>query len=262
MIAFEVRHYDSVGSTNDEALRLAQAGAPHGTVVCAREQIAGRGRQGRTWHSPPGNLYVSILLRPSVPPDRAATLSFVAALAVADTVDAFLPEGVRATLKWPNDVLVAGAKISGILLEYADDAVVIGMGVNIEHAPTGTPYRVTSVREMCGWSLTPTLSRAAGEGAQTAPSPAARERVGVRDQQALSTLLAAFASHYAAWQATGFAATRAAWLARAHPPRTQLRVSLGTTIIPGAFLDLGPDGALVIETQTGIRRIVAGEVSA
>src|SRR4051812_49345493 len=103
---FNVLHYEKIGSTNDEAHRLAAEGAEHGTVIHADEQTAGRGRLSRTWISPPGNLYVSVLLRIDQGPARFTELSFVTALAVADTVDALLPKHVRVMLKWPNDVLV------------------------------------------------------------------------------------------------------------------------------------------------------------
>ena len=91
MITFDVRHYDRIGSTNDEAMRLAREGAAHGTIVHADEQTAGRGRLSRRWLSPPGNLYLSIVLRPDVPEARVVEIGFVAALAVADAVDALLP---------------------------------------------------------------------------------------------------------------------------------------------------------------------------
>src|SRR6185436_12611332 len=122
----------SVGSTNDEAARLAAAGAAEGTVVWAREQTAGRGRRGRHWASPVGNLYTSAIVRPDCPAARAAELGFVAALAVADMV----PAGRPVRLKWPNDVLVEGAKVAGILPESSIGAdgqaehVILGIGVN------------------------------------------------------------------------------------------------------------------------------------
>src|ERR1700733_13394259 len=103
---FTVWHSDRIGPTNDEARRRASEGAPHGTVIHADEQTAGRGRLAHTWFSPPGNLYLSILLRTGQSAARAAELSFLAALAVADTVEALLPRQIRAMLKWPNDVLV------------------------------------------------------------------------------------------------------------------------------------------------------------
>ena len=234
MIAFDVRHYDSIGSTNDEALRLARGGAPHGTVVCAREQMAGRGRQARRWHSPPGNLYVSVVLRLDLPPARAAELSFVTALAVADAVDAFLPDGTRAALKWPNDVLVAGAKMSGILLEHVGTIMVIGIGMNVQHAPSDTPYPATSL--------------------MASGSPAATP------ETVLPVLLDAFARRLADWQAAGFAGTRAAWLERAHPCGSPIKVTIGDRSISGRFADLASDGALIVDTPEGQQRIVAGDV--
>ncbi|MBV9116317.1 MAG: biotin--[acetyl-CoA-carboxylase] ligase [Acetobacteraceae bacterium] len=229
---FDIRLYDSLGSTNDEARRLAEGGAAHGTVVAAREQTAGRGRAGRSWASPPENLYLSVLLRLDRTPGRLAELSFVAALAVADMVDAFLPTGVRATLKWPNDVLVGGAKISGILLEQADGATIIGMGVNVVHAPAGTPYPATS------------LAREAGEASA------------VSVEACRTALLAALAKRLDAWLGAGFVPVRAAWLARAHPLGTPLRA--GQT--DGAFAGLDADGALLLDTSDGRCRVVAGEV--
>src|ERR1700693_720928 len=142
---FTVWHHDKIGSTNDEARRLAHEGAPHGTVVHADEQTSGRGRMAHTWFSPPGNLYLSILLRTGQPAARAAELSFLAALAVADTVEALLPRQIRTMLKWPNDVLVNGAKIAGILLEQADDATIIGIGLNILQAPSNLAYKATTI---------------------------------------------------------------------------------------------------------------------
>ena len=124
--------HEELGSTSDEARRLAQANAPHGTVVAARRQTAGRGRQGRVWVSPAGNLHASFLLRPGVAAVRVPEIGFVAALAVAETVDAVLPAGPAATLKWPNDVQLAGAKVAGLLVELVEDgAVIVGIGVNV-----------------------------------------------------------------------------------------------------------------------------------
>src|ERR1700727_2136985 len=137
---FNVQHHERLESTNDEARQLAAAGAPHGTVVHADEQSAGRGRFGRTWYSPPGNLYLSVLLRLDRPPERTPELSFVAAITVADAVDALLPKQSRATLKWPNDVLVNDGKIAGILLENADGAQIVGIGLNVLEAPRNPPY--------------------------------------------------------------------------------------------------------------------------
>ena len=230
---FAIRIYASLGSTNDEARRLAREGAAEGTVVTALEQTAGRGRHGRGWASPPGNLYLSLLLRPDLPPTRLGELAFLAGLAVADTVAALLPAGCAVTLKWPNDVLVDGAKTAGILIEQEGTAAIVGIGLNLAHCPTGTPYPTTSL---------------AAAGVEV-PVPAARER-----------LLGALAAALARWRGEGFAAIRDAWLARAHPLGTALNVRLPEGVIAGSFAGLDPAGALLIETAAGPRRIASGEV--
>ena len=141
-----------IDSTNEEALRLARAGEPGGAVIWAREQSAGRGRRGRNWVSKAGNLYLSILLRPDAALADAAQLSFAAALAVKNALQRLATNGdgpPPLTLKWPNDVLMSGNKISGILLEGAAAAnsgpkgarteyLVIGIGINLRHHPEDT----------------------------------------------------------------------------------------------------------------------------
>src|SRR5262249_49114566 len=145
-----VRH-ERIDSTNEEAKRLATADAPQGTLVWAGEQTAGRGRRGRGWVSPAGNLHISLLLRPNCPPAVACQVNFAAGVALAAALADFLPAGKTASLKWPNDVLVGGAKVSGILLEAsaaADgmvDWLVVGVGVNVVQAPRDTPYPASSL---------------------------------------------------------------------------------------------------------------------
>ena len=123
---------DAVGSTNDEALALGRTGAPHGSAVAARTQTAGRGRRGHAWESPRGNLYLSVVLRPAVAPSRVPGLSAACGLGATDVLRA-------ARLKWPNDLLVRGRKLAGILVEAArsDEGAfaVCGIGVNVERAP-------------------------------------------------------------------------------------------------------------------------------
>jgi BirA family transcriptional regulator, biotin operon repressor / biotin---[acetyl-CoA-carboxylase] ligase len=234
---FTIRRYPSLGSTNDEARRLACAGARAGTVVTAGEQTTGRGRQGRVWTSPPGNLYASILLRPEVPTGRLGELGFLAGVAVAETVAGLLPPGRQVALKWPNDVLVDGAKVAGLLVEQEGAAAILGIGVNVAHHPPDTPYPATALV-------------AAG-----APADAGT---------VLERLLAALGAGLALWETHGFAAIRTAWLARAHPPGTALRVRLGGVTewgsIEGRFAGLDPDGTLLLETNEGVVRVVAGEV--
>src|ERR1700736_3005157 len=221
---FHIQHHERIGSTNDEARQLAAAGAPHGTVVHADEQIAGRGRFGRTWYSPPGNLYLSVLLRLDLPPAGSTELSFVTALTVADAVDALLPKQSKSTLKWPNDVLVNEGKIAGILVESVDDAQIIGIGLNVLEAPRNAPYK------------TATLVGAGGIATVD----------GARD-----ILLGSLERHLAAWAEHGFEPIRTAWLARAHPIGTPLRASLGGRTEEGIFAGLDSDGAMLLDTPDG-----------
>jgi BirA family transcriptional regulator, biotin operon repressor / biotin---[acetyl-CoA-carboxylase] ligase len=234
MSGFTLHCYETIESTNDEARRLAEAGAPHGTVVTAREQTAGRGRLGRGWFSPPGNLYVSILLRLGLVLTRLPELGFVTALAVADTVQALAP--CHVTLKWPNDTLVGDAKIAGVLLEQAASATVVGIGLNVRHTPAGTRYPATSLVQ-------------AGAHAD------------IDAASARTVLLRCFACQLRRWQRDGFAPIRACWLARAHPPGALLRVSLPDATIEGRFVDIAADGALLLATGSNVRRIVAGDVA-
>jgi BirA family biotin operon repressor/biotin-[acetyl-CoA-carboxylase] ligase len=232
---FNIQHHERIGSTNDEARRLAAAGAPHGTVVHADEQEAGRGRVGRTWFSPPGNLYLSVLLRLALPLDRSSELSFVTALTVADAIDALLPKHSKSTLKWPNDVLVNDGKIAGILVESADGAHIIGIGVNMLEAPRNAPYK------------TATLVGAGGIATVD----------GARD-----ILLGSLARYLEAWTEHGFDPIRTAWLARAHPVGTLLRASIGGRSEEGLFAGLDETGAMLLDTAEGRKRIVAAEVTA
>lgn len=222
----------SVGSTNDEAARLADGGASEGTVIWAREQTGGRGRRGRRWTSPAGNLYCSTVLRPDCPAPRAAELGFVAALAVADIV----PTERTVRVKWPNDVLVDGGKVAGILPESAigqdgkAQHVVMGIGVNVGFAPTLPEMRYPAA--MLGGTVEGVLER----------------------------LTAALAERLGQWRRAGFEAIRSAWLARAGPIGLDVDVKLGEELVRGRFAGIDGDGALLLETPTGRRKIVAGEL--
>jgi BirA family biotin operon repressor/biotin-[acetyl-CoA-carboxylase] ligase len=230
---FTVWHHDKIGSTNDEARRLAREGAPHGTVVHADEQTAGRGRMSHKWFSPAGNLYISILLRTGQPANRTAELSFLAALTVADTVEALLPRQTRAMLKWPNDVLVSGAKIAGILLEQVDDATILGIGLNVLEAPTNAAYKTTTI--------------VANGGIASVD--------GARD-----ILLARLGSHLTVWRTEGFAPIREQWRGRSYPIGAAIRANADGQPVAGHFAGLDLDGALLLDTPQGRRRIVAGDV--
>jgi BirA family transcriptional regulator, biotin operon repressor / biotin---[acetyl-CoA-carboxylase] ligase len=235
MHRFRVTHHDSIGSTNDEARRLAQEGAPDGTVIHADEQIAGRGRLTHTWFSPPGNLYVTVLLRTGLPQARCSELSFLTALAVADTAEALLPRRIRAMLKWPNDVLVNGSKVAGILLEQVEDATLIGIGLNILQAPANLSYKATTIAAQGGIASVD----------------------GARD-----ILLDRLERHLDAWMQDGFGLIREQWLARSYPIGAAIHANVGGHTITGNFAGLDVDGALLLDTGGARRRIVAGEVSA
>ena len=236
---FDVHHHTLIDSTNDEARRLAEQGCPSGTVVWADEQSAGRGRHGRAWHSPRGNLLASVVLRPSVPAARAAELGFVSAVVMAECVAELIPHPARIGLKWPNDVQLDGAKVAGLLPEAQStgDAlawIVLGAGLNLAHAPVDAPYPVTSLRK---------------HGADVTP------------EQALQSLLARLAHWLPRWESEGFAPVRAAWLAHARGLGRELTVSIGARKEHGVFRGLDADGAMLLATDAGVRRITAGEVA-
>ena len=223
---------DSVGSTNDEAARLAEVGAAEGTVVWAREQTGGRGRRGRHWASPVGNLYSSTILRPDCAASRASELGFVAALAVADVV----PAGRETRVTWPNDVMVDGGKVAGILLESS-----IGQGGLVEHVIAGIGINV---------AFAPQLPEMRYPGAA----------LGGLVETALERLAQALAERLAEWRRHGFENVRAAWLAKAGPLGADVDVRLGDELVRGRFVGLDGEGALLLDTTAGPRKIVSGEL--
>ena len=156
---YSLIHLARTGSTNDEAKRLAAEGAADGTLIWADSQTAGRGRRGRLWQSPPGNLYVSIILRPGLPVARLGQVGFAAALAIVETAASLLPPSAVVCCKWPNDVLIDGRKTAGLLLEtdsLADGSaawLVLGVGINIAGHPADTEYPATSFAAAGGTAL-------------------------------------------------------------------------------------------------------------
>ena len=237
---YGLKQFDTIDSTNEEARRLAQAGERGPLWIVAGEQTAGRGRRGRSWVSPRGNLSATLLIDPGRPAGECAQLSFVAALATSDAVSALAP-GSGIKVKWPNDVLAEGRKIAGILLESASSGgaapgwLVIGIGVNLSAHPPDTEFPATSL---------PVLGVAA-------PLP----------EDGLLQLAAAFAKWYDVWRAEGFAPIRDAWLARAAGLGTRIRARLQNGELTGVFEGIDMSGALLLrETQDRVRAIAAGEV--
>ncbi len=216
-------------------LRLAAAGATEGDWLMADRQTAGRGRLGRTWESPLGNLHTSGLVRVHPGDPDAATLALVAAVAVHDAVTIWA-DGAPCQLKWPNDLLIGGAKMSGILLERVGDAVVIGIGVNLVMIPEGLNRPVTSLA-MLGTAV---------------PEP----------RVFLDAVADLFARWLMRWRGDGLAAIRRAWLDRAHPAGTALVASLPDgDMIEGLFDGLTEGCALRLRLADGAVRVIhAGDV--
>jgi BirA family biotin operon repressor/biotin-[acetyl-CoA-carboxylase] ligase len=237
---YTVVHRERIDSTNEEAKRLAAVGAPAGTLVWAGQQLTGRGRRGRSWASPPGNLYLSLLLRPGCVAPIACQLNFVAAVALAEAVSALLPSSASVALKWPNDVLVNGAKVSGILLEAAAatdrviDWLVIGVGVNIASHPADTPYPATSLQR---------------EGACSTPAAV------------LEAFAKRFESWHETWRSGGFLPVRARWLASARGLGDPIEIRLDRETLQGRFSDLDETGALMLDMGSrGHRQITTGDL--
>ena len=229
---------DEIDSTNAEARRRAEAGEAGPLWITAARQTAGRGRRGRVWQGGAGNLAATLLLRPGVAPAAAAQLGFAAALAVADLAAHCAPKAT-VTVKWPNDVLADGRKLSGILLEAGPGTsenawLAIGIGVNLAEHPADTEFPATSLAAL---GVTP-------------PAPDA----------ALSLLAGRFAHWQALWQAQGFEPLRAAWLARAGGLGTPIRARLPHEERRGAFEGIDATGALLLREASGVRAITAGEV--
>lgn len=231
----------SVGSSNDEAARLAADGAPEGTVVWVAEQRGGRGRRGRSWQSPPGNLYLSAILRPDCGPAEGLQVGFAAALAITEAAEELLPAGTRVRIKWPNDVLVNGAKLSGILLESSLragkprlDWLIVGMGVNVATHPPATDYPATCLAEAGSTADVPT---------------------------ALAAVLRRFFAWRHRWGQEGFVPLRDAWLARAHRPGETIEVRREGETLRGRFAGLDPEGVLLLDIPGGGHvRIGMGDV--
>ena len=223
---YELISLDMVDSTNEEARRRIAAGAAHGTVICAKRQSRGRGRRGRRWASPPGNLYATIILRPDQHPGLGQ-LAFVAALGAGDALRAVAP----VVFKWPNDLLLDGAKLGGILIEVFDQAVAVGIGINTAEAPAGTDIVATRL-----------------------PTP-------LPPLDLLGRICHHFDLWYDRWQRDGFAPIRDAWLAHATGIGQPIQARLPTMTLSGIFCGLDPDGALVLQCSDGQKQAIsAGEV--
>lgn len=245
--------HDSVGSTSTEAANAARAGDVGDIWFAALQQTAGKGRRGRPWESPHGNLAASLLIVPDCDPAIAATLGFVAGVALNDALRRAVPEalirsgldgadgaGARIALKWPNDVLADGAKLAGILLESVKrpdgrQAVVIGIGVNVVAAPEGLPYPATSLAAL-----------GADIGAETL----------------FATLSDAWVDAYALWNGgTGIAEVLGRWRQAAAGIGTEVAVAREGDVVRGIFETIDDAGRLIVRADDASRiAITAGDV--
>lgn len=245
--------FETVGSTNAEAMARGRTGEPGPLWVAAGHQSEGRGRRGRAWETPHGNLAASLLLTLDLPRPKAATLGFVAGVALNEAVGAVAPgiavrvglDGLdeprtRLALKWPNDVLADGAKLAGILLEVDELpsgklAVVIGLGVNVAAAPAALPYPTTSLKQL---------------GAD------------ISAKALFTALTEAWDRLYKVWdEARGLSRIRELWLDQAAGLGAPVAVRVGESILRGTFETLDEEGRLIVLTDTGIRQsVTAGEV--
>ena len=237
----------SATSTSDLAKRAAANGAPSGQAFLAIEQTAGRGRHGRHWDSQKGGMYLSVLLRPSVPVDQWFALSFAASLAVLEAVRSQLAthlssaEMPQTGLKWPNDVIVAGGKISGILLEVEGKALIVGSGVNI--APVG---------HVGSQNIAPiALADIWPDGVRDLPQP----------YDFATAYLDRLAFWYDRFCQSGFGPIRDTWLENALFLGQQVAVQCDARVLSGVFHDLGMDGTMLLLDDSGqTRHITTGDV--
>jgi BirA family biotin operon repressor/biotin-[acetyl-CoA-carboxylase] ligase len=237
--------FEALGSTSDYAKEVAsdasyEVKAPF-LWIWTKLQTQGRGRRGREWLSREGNLTLTVLMRPECEPAVGAQLSFVSALAIADLISAYV-DPTKPQLKWPNDVLYDGAKISGILLESSAgpgtslEWLSIGMGVNLAFHPEGTPYPATDLKTILG-------------GGHVDPLAAATQ------------LIEKFDGWHRIWKAKGFEPIRQAWMARAKGRGEPIIARLADRETEGMFEGLDRDGNLIIRLQSGAKQLIsAGEV--
>jgi BirA family biotin operon repressor/biotin-[acetyl-CoA-carboxylase] ligase len=243
-LGLKFHYFSELASTNSYARMLAESGTREGEVVIAESQTRGRGRLGRVWVSPPYlNMYLSVILRPSLPPARASQLTLMAAVALADAVAAFSP--VAPSIKWPNDILVGGKKLAGILTESSCnsariDYVILGIGVNLNYAlevmPEAIRSRATSLLALAG-------------------APVSREAFVKRLIQDLDRW-------YEKIDQTGFGAIAAQWQARFDLHGKRVRVEMVDQVLTGTAKGIDGDGALIVAADNGTnQRILAGDVT-
>lgn len=243
-IGHELHYFEETGSTNDDAFRLGLSGAPEGTVVIAESQNAGKGRMQRVWHSPAGaSIYTSIVLRPSFETTRATQIPIAAGVAVAETLNPCC-QG-RARLKWPNDVLIGGKKVCGILaqmkmVEAGIDFVVVGIGINVnlrnEQFPNDIREIATSVASEAGHEIS-------------------RPELIIRLYENLT-------KWYKNLMNCGFEPVRDVWLRQTPMIGQAVQVMFHEEVVSGTAIGLDDDGSLILQTEANqTLRVSAGDAS-
>ncbi len=237
---YRLLHVPSTGSTNQDALERARAGDPGRLWIVADHQSRGRGRVGRNWSSPVGNLHATLLLRDPCEIRLAPQLGFVAGVALARAITALVGPGRGIAIKWPNDILCNGAKLAGILVEGTSTpdggfSTALGFGVNCTSHPTALTYPATHLGAMVG-------------------------EAGSRDAL-LAVLSESVVDALALWsRGTNFAAIRRVWLDNALPRGSWLAVALPAGRQLGKFKAVDDDGRLILETDSGCMTVQAGDV--
>jgi len=230
-----ILHLNSLDSTSSEARRLAETGERGPLWIRADSQTAGRGRRGRQWVSGPGNLYASLLTPPPVPRAGLPRLSFVAALAVHDALVGVGAPAARLACKWPNDIMADDCKIAGILLESEAEYVIVGVGINLAHAPADQRRPATSLQAAFGIDLSP--------------------------RGMLDRLAVCMQHRLADYEQSGFAPLRADWMDRAWRLGATVEADMKGRRIRGEFAGLNENGALQIRlAEGGVCDILAGDV--
>ncbi|MEW5994812.1 MAG: biotin--[acetyl-CoA-carboxylase] ligase [Candidatus Zixiibacteriota bacterium] len=238
----EIQYLPIAGSTNDVARDLAEKGAPEGTIVIAESQTRGRGRLGRTWHSPPGTgLYFSIVLRPSLDPSDLPKITLLAGVAVAEAIEE--TTGLHPLIKWPNDLLLAGKKVAGILTELYGDItspyVILGIGINVH---TRREEFLPELQETAT-----SLDMAGGQNISRA--------------NLLQAILTHLGRWYESFKKGAFQPILDAWRKRCVIIGARVRILSGEKELEGTVVDMDVAGALLLRDQAGqIQRILSGEV--
>ena len=244
LIGHKLYYFPEIGSTNDEAFRLGMAGATEGTVVIADSQTKGRGRMQRIWHSPVGsNIYTSLILRPHLTPAAAPQISLVAGVAVAELLDQYCPGQIE--LKWPNDLLVNGKKICGILAQMKTvaedvDFVVVGLGINVNIRDNQFPAEIREI-------------------ATSLSSETGRE---VSREDLIISLYENFAKWYKKLLQNGFAAIKEKWLNMAPMIGQNVKITHFNETVTGKAIGIDDTGSLILFTVQGERIVInAGDAT-